>query len=174
MCPLNQLLKFNLSMRCRRIKPPTGNQRRSKRSPQVLTKELPRPINSKTRTTRSKSLFVRITSTMRSNRFRPSSASRSKQTKITRRKMHAPNRVTIAATSAASSAAAIVCSPTRSLLFPKKSSQGSVYSETLSSTQAQLILIGQAMLNPSISSSQPTGNSLNSSQACSETYNSSS
>jgi hypothetical protein len=161
-------------MRRYRTKPLTGNQRRSKRSPQVLTNELFKLSSSRLRTTRSKSLFARTTSTMRSNPFRPYSARISKRTKTTRHQMHAQSHETVAAASVASSAAATVCSRTQSPWFLMRISQGSVYSETQSSTKLRRILTGRAMLRPSISSSQRTGNSRNSSQACSETYSSSS
>lgn len=161
-------------MRRHRTKPLTGNQRRSKRSPQVLTNELFKLSSSRLRTTRSKSLFARTTSTMRSNPFRPFSARISKRTKTTRHQMHAQSHENVAAASAASSAAATVCSRTQSPWFLMRISQGSVYSETQSSTKLRRILTGRAMLRPSISSSQHTGNSRNSSQACSETYSSSS
>ena len=161
-------------MRRYRTKPLTGNQRRSKRSPQVLTNELFKLSSSRLRTTKSKSLFARTTSTMRSNLFRPYSARISKRTKTTRHQMHAQSHETVAAASAASSAAATVCSRTQSPWFLMRISQGSVYSETQSSTKLRRILTGRAMLRPSISSSQRTGNSRNSSQACSETYSSSS
>ena len=161
-------------MRRHRTKPLTGNQRRSKRSPQVLTNELFKLSSSRLRTTKSKSLFARTTSTMRLNPFRRSSARISKRTKTTRHQMHAQSHENVAAASAASSAAATVCSRTQSPWFLMRISQGSVYSETQSSTKLRRILTGRAMLRPSISSSQRTGNSCNSSQACSETYSSSS
>jgi hypothetical protein len=161
-------------MRRHRTKLLTGNQRRSKRSRQVLTNELFKLSSSRLRTTKSKSLFARTTSTMRSNPFRPFSARISKRTKTTRHQMHAQSHETVAAASAASSAAATVCSRTQSPWFLMRISQGSVYSETQSSTKLRRILTGRAMLRPSISSSQRTGNSRNSSQACSETYSSSS
>ena len=158
-------------MRRHRTKPLTGNQRRSKRSPQVLTNELFKlSSNSRSRMTRSRSLFARITSTMRSNPFRPSSARISKRTKTSHHQMHAQSHETVAAASAASSAAATVCSRTQSLWFLMRISQGSVYSETQSSTKLLRMLTGRAVLRSSISSSQRTGNSRNSSQACSETY----